>query len=161
MTQNSQTLASGEEARNTSEAFYTALEALLAGRGTEDMSALWHHADWVSTVHPLGRWARGWNEVLATWREIAAVFSIYRGHDKRADRIGSPHHLSVEVCGDTAYSYAVFESCLYMPEGELKLTLNETNILHRFDGQWKVVHHHADQAPAEWQERIRRMVAAG
>ncbi len=125
------------------------------------MNEIWHHADFVTTGHPFGHWARGWTEVWATWEEGAAVFATYKGHEGRSDNIGGIHELKVTVLGDVAHGTGVYKSKLYMSDGELNLRANCTNIAHRVNGVWKLVHHHADQAPPEWQAAIGRMVQAG
>ncbi|HYQ29557.1 MAG TPA: nuclear transport factor 2 family protein [Polyangiaceae bacterium] len=142
-------------------AFYDALDALLRGQGTQPMSQAWHHADYVSSSHPYGDWAFGWAEVWATWQEGAAVWAHYHGHADRSDRICGIQDLQVKVHGDTAYGASVYRSKFYMSEGELNLKVNCSDVLHLIDGAWKVVHHHADQAPPAWQARIEKMVQLG
>ena len=142
--------------------FYDALEDLLRARGTAAMDEIWHHTDYATTSHPFGSWARGWTEVKVNWDEGAAVFGVYKGHEHRSDRIGGIHDLKVVVLGDAAYGTGIYRSKLYMSDGgELNLSLNCTNIVHRIDGVWKIVHHHADQAQLDWQAAIGAMVAAG
>jgi ketosteroid isomerase-like protein len=150
-----------EEATQAFHALYEALDELLRGKGTKNMHDIWHHADYVTSSHPFGDWARGWAEVWATWEEGAAVWSVYQGHAERSDRIGGIHGLHVAVRGDSAYGTSVYRSKLYMSEGPLDLKVNCTDIVHRIDGAWKVVHHHADQAPPAWQARIGQMVRLG
>ncbi len=150
-----------EEAARAFHALYEALDDLLHGKRTKKMGELWHHADYVTSSHPFGDWARGWAEVSATWEEVGAVWSVYSGHANRSDRIGGIHGLRVVLRGDTAYGTSVYRSKLYMSEGELDLKVNCTDIVHRIDGVWKVVHHHADQAPPPWQARIGQMVQQG
>jgi hypothetical protein len=140
---------------------YEALDDLLRGKGTQKMHDLWHHADYVTSSHPFGDWARGWAEVWATWEESAAVLGVYRGHAERTDPIGGIHGLRLALRGDAAYGTSVYRSKLYLSEGELDLKVNCTDIVHRIDGVWKVVHHHADQAPPSWQARIGQMVQLG
>jgi hypothetical protein len=154
-------MGSAEEAGKAILRFYDALEDLLRGRGTGLMNEVWHHGDYVSTAHPFGHWARGWTEVWATWEEGAAVFTTYKGHASRTDVIGTIQELKVTVHGDAAHSIGVYKSRLYMSEGPIDLKVNCTNIAHRIDGAWKLVHHHADQAPPEWNARIGKMVETG
>ena len=155
-------MASAEEqAAEVIYGFYSALDDLLRGNGTAAMAAIWHHGDYVTTAHPFGDWARGWSEVWANWEEGAAVFSCYKGHVGRTERIGTISGLAVGVCGDAAFGTSVYQSKLYMSDGELELRVNCTNIVHRINGVWKLVHHHADQAPPAWQAAIGRMVQAG
>lgn len=150
-----------DEAAKAIYKFYDALEDLLLARGTEAMNQIWHHGDYVTTVHPFGHWARGWTEVWATWEEVPAVFATYKGHAQRTDTIGGIHELHVNVTGDAAYGTGVYKSRLYMSDGPIDLRVNCTNIAHRVNGVWKLVHHHADQAPPDWQAAIGRMVQAG
>jgi ketosteroid isomerase-like protein len=138
--------------------FYDALEDLLQGRSADAMSEACLHDDFVTTVHPFGHWARGWKEVFATWQEVGAIFSLYRGHANRDDRIGNIYDLRVAVLGDVAYTTGVFKSLLYLTFGEATLKVNCTNILHKRDGVWKVVHHHPDQASPDYQAKLGRMV---
>ncbi|HEX5098220.1 MAG TPA: nuclear transport factor 2 family protein [Polyangiaceae bacterium] len=154
-------MGSAEEAAKAIQKFYDALEDLLRGRGTALMNEVWHHGDYVTTAHPFGHWARGWTEVWATWEEGAAVFATYQGHATRTDLIGSIHDLKVAVHGDAAHSTGVYKSRLYMSEGPMDLRANCTNVAHRIDGVWKLVLHHADQAPPEWNARIGKMVESG
>jgi ketosteroid isomerase-like protein len=150
-----------EEVKAAIYEFYGALDDLLQGRGTERMANAWHHDASVTTVHPFGMWSTGWDEVWATWEEGAAVFSFYQGHKNRNDNIGGIHDLKVSILGDAAYGASVFKSRLYLPDGEIRLSVNCTNIVHRRNGAWKLVHHHPDQAPPDWQAAIARMVEAG
>jgi len=154
-------MAATDEAREAILRFYQALDDLLSGKGSEGMSEAWSHDDFVTTVHPFGHWARGWKEVWATWEEIGAVFSFYRGHADRDDNIGDVHDLRVTVLGDVAYSIGIYKSCLYLPEGETRLSVNCTNLAQRRDGVWKIIHHHPDQATADYQAAVGRMVERG
>jgi len=57
--------------------FYGALETLLSGGGTEAMRAAWHHTPRVTSAHPMGDWAYGWEEVQG--RKVPVV--LFRGRD--------------------------------------------------------------------------------
>jgi len=150
-----------EQAAKAITMFYDALEDLLRARGTAKMNEIWHHGDYVTTVHPFGHWARGWSEVSATWEEALLVFALYKGHASRTDVIGGINDLKVTVLGDAAHSTGVYKSRLYMSDGPMDLSVNCTNVAHRIDGSWKLVLHHADQAPPAWQAAIGKMVQAG
>jgi ketosteroid isomerase-like protein len=141
--------------------FYDALDDLLQAKGTRRMSDIWHHGDYVTAAHPFGGWARGWAEVWATWEEAAAVFAVYKGHAARNEPIGGIHEFNLAVRGDVAYCTSIYKSTLYMSDTVLRLKANCTDIAHRVDGVWKLVHHHADQAPPDWQAAIGRMVQTG
>lgn len=116
--------------------FYDAIEKLVGGEGLEAMRAAWHHTDRVTSGHPSGDWAVGWDEVWATW-EVFAAFG-------RNDRGGSEvRGLKAYVYGDVAYTTCIFVASPAFG-GE---SLACTNVLHRANGVWKIVHHHADKAP--------------
>jgi ketosteroid isomerase-like protein len=154
--------ADEDAVRAATEDFYLALDELLQGRGNQAMSDVWLHEEFVTTVHPLGHWARGWKEVWATWQEIEAVWGFYKGHKQRTDRIGGIHDLRVAVLGDVAYSISVFRSKMYLADNTtIGLNVNCTNVLQRSNGGWKLVHHHPDQAPPEFIAGIQRMIEAG
>jgi ketosteroid isomerase-like protein len=151
-----------EAVRLAIEGFYQVLDDLLLGKGNQAMSDAWLHEDFVTTVHPLGHWARGWKEVWATWQEIEAVWGFYKGHQQRSDRSSGIHELKFAVFGDVAHSISIFRSKMYMADGTtIGLNVNCTNVLHRNSGTWKVVHHHPDQAPADFVASIQKMVEAG
>lgn len=150
-----------EAVRRATFRFYEALDELLLGHGTDAMCDAWHQGDFTSTVHIVGHWAWGWTEVLATWKEIGAVFSLYRGHVGRPHGIGTIHDLHIAMMGDAAYTTGIYKSLLFLPEGEMRLSVNCTNVLWLRDGEWKVVHHHPDQAPADYQAAIARIVTGG
>jgi ketosteroid isomerase-like protein len=116
--------------------FYSAIEDMVSGRGLDAMEAVWHHTPRVTSKHPMSDWALGWDEVWATWG-IAATFG-------RADRGGSSlASAQVHVYGDIAYSTAVFQAAPAWG-GERLLC---TNVLQKLDGEWKIIHHHADPGP--------------
>jgi ketosteroid isomerase-like protein len=116
--------------------FYRALEDLLTGKGIEAMREAWHHTPRVTSAHPLGDWSRGWEEVEATWSTFIQI--------GRPEMAGSEvTELHAFVYGDVAYTTCVFVTAPFAG----KIKLNCTNVLHRADGAWKIVHHHADKSP--------------
>jgi len=126
-----------EKVRAATQRFYDALELMITGHGTKAMRDAWHHTALVSGAHPTGDWAYGWDEVLATWEAFATI--------------GNPQHagtrvrdIHVHLYGDVAYTTSVFTAAPSF--GGAKM--NCTNVLHRVDGVWKVVHHHADRTPS-------------
>jgi ketosteroid isomerase-like protein len=117
--------------------FYNAIEAMVSGKGLEPMQEAWHHTDRVTTGHPRGDWARGWDEVLATWKVFAGFGREGRGGSRIRD-------LQVNVYGDFAYTTCIFVASPAFGGDSLACT----NILHRMDGVWKIIHHHVDKSPA-------------
>jgi ketosteroid isomerase-like protein len=122
-------------ARAAVERFYAALESLITGHGTDLMKLAWHHTDAVTAAHPLGDWSYGWEEILATWEVVAGIGSPENG----GSRI---RNLQVRAYGDMAYSTCVFVAGARFGGA----TVNCTNVLVRDDGDWKIVHHHADKS---------------
>jgi ketosteroid isomerase-like protein len=117
--------------------FYDAIEQILIGGDPAAMSEAWHHTDAVTSRHPSGDWANGWQEVWALWAGFVGFGRADRGGSRVLSR-------GVHVYGDVAYTTVVFV-CAPAFGGD---TLNCTNILQRLDGAWKVIHHHADVSPS-------------
>lgn len=116
--------------------FYDAIEDMVSGKGLEAMSAAWHHSARATGGHPSGEWSEGWDEIWATWE----VFSSFG----RADRAGSSiRSLKAYVYGDVAYTTCIFTASPAFGGDSLACT----NVLHKSDGVWKIVHHHADKSP--------------
>ncbi len=126
--------------------FYDAIEAMASGKGIAAMKAAWHHTPRVTSRHPSGGWARGWDEVWVTW-ELLNAFG-------RADRGGGKlEEVEVQVYGDIAYATTRFTSAPAWGA----VTVSCTNVLQRVDGEWKLLHHHADSAP-EMGAALERML---
>jgi ketosteroid isomerase-like protein len=126
-----------ELARAATLKFYEALEAMIAGKGLGPMKDAWHQTDRVTSGHPSGEWAQGWDEVLATW-EVFAGF----GHPSRCG--SKVRDVRVYVYGDVAYATSTFTSSPAFGTAALACT----NVLQRVNGVWKIIHHHADKSPA-------------
>jgi ketosteroid isomerase-like protein len=125
-----------EEVIAATRRFYDAIEAMVGGRGLDAMNDAWHHTSRVTGGHPSGEWAEGWDEIWATWQVFAAF--------GRADRAGSKiRSLRAYVYGDVAYTTCIFIASPAYGGGSIACT----NVLHRADGVWKIVHHHADKSP--------------
>jgi len=126
-----------QEVLLAAERFYAAIEEVSCGNGLNAMRDAWHHTARVTSRHPSGDWAQGWDEVWATWEVFASFGRADRGGSKVSD-------LRANVYGDIAYT-----TCHYRASpakgGE---SLACTNVLQRIDGVWKVIHHHADKSAA-------------
>jgi hypothetical protein len=126
-----------DEVRAAAERFYAAIEAMVSGKGLEPMREAWHHTSRVTGGHPSGDWAQGWDEIYATWEVFSSFGHPTRGGSKIRD-------LKVHLYGDDV----AYTTCIFIASpafgGE---SLACTNVLHRQNGVWKVVHHHADKSP--------------
>jgi ketosteroid isomerase-like protein len=109
---------------------------LVSGKGIELMKQACHHTDRVTGGHPSGEWAQGWDEVLATWTVFGGFGHPQRGGSRIRD-------LRVYVYGDIAYTTCIFIASPAFGADALACT----NVIHRVDGEWKVIHHHADKSP--------------
>jgi ketosteroid isomerase-like protein len=116
--------------------FYQAIETLISGGGCDEMSASWHHADRVTSRHPMDKWMIGWTEIWETWKFTASFGREDRGGSKVRD-------LHPYVNGNLAYVTVIFQASAAWGGDEL----NCTNVLEKIDGTWKIIHHHADPSP--------------
>jgi hypothetical protein len=115
---------------------YDGLDDMAAGRGLERIKDAWEHSDRVTAGHPSGEWSQGFDEIMVGFGLFAAL--------GRPDRGGSTvRNMTAHVYGDIAYTTCLFTAAPAFG-GE---TLACTNVLRRVDGQWKVIHHHADRSP--------------
>jgi ketosteroid isomerase-like protein len=126
-----------EEVLAATKRFYEAIEQMVAGGGAGPMREAWHHGPRVTSAHPTGDWANGWDEVSATWDVFASFGKAGHGGTQIRD-------LKVFVFGDVAYTTSVFVASPTWGGARL----NCTNVLQRIDGVWKVIHHHPDKAPS-------------
>ena len=127
-----------EQVRAASDAFYRALRQVCR-RNAAPMSEVWHHDERVSTVHPMGSWVVGWEQVWATWQELAHVLS--------AGEI-TVHDARMQLLGDVAIIACVEDVSLTIGESPVRWRSNVTNVFARRAGHWKMIHHHADKAPS-------------
>jgi hypothetical protein len=122
--------------RDATMRFYNAIEAMVSGKGLDPMQDAWHHTPRVTSGHPSGDWAQGWDEVFATWKVFAAFGKEGRGGSRVRD-------LSVHLHGDIAYTTCTFVASPAFGSDHLACT----NVLQKLGGAWKIIHHHADKSP--------------
>src|SRR5918995_3311832 len=67
-------MAVEDEIRQASEQFYEALNRTING-DSGSMMEVWSHSSEVTTLHPLGGRETGWEEVRASWEQVAQEFS--------------------------------------------------------------------------------------
>jgi ketosteroid isomerase-like protein len=135
-----------EEVRAASARFYEALNQLCRGDPAR-MPDVWHQTAHVSTVHPFGDWAYGWEQAWATWQEIAQ--SARNGTVLARD-------LKIFVYGTMAYTTGVEDVTVSYGETVARWSANVTNVFSKTDGEWKMIHHHSDKAPAA-EEALERL----
>ncbi len=126
-----------DEIRKALDAFYDALNKMLNG-DVDPMCELWSHADDVTYMGPLGDMQVGWQQVEDSWR-----------HQTRMRMGGEvlPQEVSIVVAGEMGYAICIERGEDLRPDGEpVLIDHRATNVWRREDGEWKMVHHHADIA---------------
>jgi ketosteroid isomerase-like protein len=107
---------------------------------------LWSHRDPVTLFGAMGMAESGWDQLSETYRWVASRFSNVS--DFRFDVE------LVEVRGDMAYTlgFERFNGSIAGRPVE-PVTVRVTHIYRREDGEWKIVHRHADNPPQGADER--------
>lgn len=116
-------------------AFYRALEA----RDLDTMSAVWHHDEAVSCVHPGWHRLDGWEEVERSWANIFA--------NSRPWAV-SCEDMRIALAGDLAWVTCVEVIVPFGGEtSDDAARMQATNLFGRVAGEWRLVHHHASPSP--------------
>jgi ketosteroid isomerase-like protein len=132
-------MSTDDEVREASKRFYAALNAMLNG-DAGSLADIWSHSATVTTMHPVGGRQVGWDEVRASWEQIARLASA--GQVVMDDQI-------IRVAGDAAYELGVERGHVKIAGQEVQAIEDRvTNIYLREAGQWKIVHHHTDISQA-------------
>jgi ketosteroid isomerase-like protein len=144
----SQSSTGADAVRDASDQLYDALEELLNGDASA-MAEVWSHEDDVTTMTELGGRDEGWDAISGSMAEAAAVCSD--GTATRTDQV-------IRVTGDLAYELCTESlSATFMGE-PITWEHRATNIYRKENGEWKVVHQHAD-LNAELAEKVADMGA--
>jgi ketosteroid isomerase-like protein len=99
---------------------------------------LWSTADPVTVFGAFGPCKSGWAEVSRTFRWVASRFSHCTSFDLELVAAGAS--------GDLAYTVGYERSSRSLDGGPVEpSTLRVTHVYRREDGEWKIVHRHADQ----------------
>ena len=103
--------------------------------------AMWSHNDPV-TVFGTWRLNNGWEGVSDAISNVAATFSDCKSYDFEVHAAGAS--------GDLAYTVG-FERSHRSVDGSppSDMVLRVTHIYRRIDGDWKIMHRHADFPPAD------------
>jgi uncharacterized protein (TIGR02246 family) len=141
-------VAAEDDVRAASDQFYSALEAMANGDASS-MADVWSHEDDVTAMHPIGGREAGWEAVSESFAGVASAST--KGTVTRSDQI-------IRVVGDGAYELCT-ESVSWTFAGEpMSLEGRTTNVYRKEDGEWKMVHHHADHHAA-FAEKVANMSA--
>lgn len=133
-------MAAIDEVRKASDQFYSALSRMAVGE-TDTMKSLWSHDDSITTMHPIGGREKGWDAVNGSFNGVAQAATGGKGKVELKDQL-------IRVLGDVAYEVGNEEGELHLGGKQIKIDQRVTNIYHKEDGSWKLIHHHADISPA-------------
>ena len=114
--------------------FYRAL----ANADLGAMSGLWLQSDEASCVHPGWPMLEGWEAIRESWQ---AIFK-----NQGPLRIW-PEAVAVHLAGGVAWVTCIENIDASRELTDLLIQARATNIFHRVDGRWKMVHHHASPLP--------------
>jgi len=124
----------GNEVVAVNEEFYRALESL----EIERMDKVWHHADWITCVHPGGPMLTGWDNIRDSWVQI------FKGTQDIRFELSET---SVRIENRTAWVTCI-ENILHLStSGVSNVAATATNIFLQTADGWRIVLHHASPVP--------------
>jgi len=132
---------------------YRDAETALHNGDAAPRKAMWAHMDPV-TLLGAALSATGWDEIAPIFDRLQARFSNCRSCEHELIAAGAS--------GDLAYMVALEHTTASVGGSEpLSYALRATTVFRREDGEWKVVHRHADPVSSEnGAELVQRLVAA-
>jgi ketosteroid isomerase-like protein len=117
-----------------------AAETAIHNGNPELRLALWSRTDPV-TLFGARDSGTGWNDLSARFHNIASWFSDSAEYDFEVVAAGAS--------GDLAYTVGYEHNRVKVDGQPTTYTLRVTHVYRREDGQWRIVHRHADFPPAE------------
>jgi ketosteroid isomerase-like protein len=100
--------------------------------------ALWSRSDPV-TLYGARLSAAGWADIEPTFRTVASWFSDSEAYQFEVIAAGAS--------GDLAYTVGYEHNRVNVDGQPRSYTLRATHVYRREDGQWRIVHRHADPPP--------------
>jgi ketosteroid isomerase-like protein len=100
--------------------------------------ALWSHGDPV-TLYGASLTGSGWEKLSADFATVASWFSDSQEYDFELVAAGAS--------GDLAYTVGYEHNVVTVRGAPSTYTLRVTHVYRREDGEWKIVHRHADAPP--------------
>lgn len=117
-----------------------AAEKAIHGGDVEPRLALWSRTDPV-TLFGAKLSGTGWEELSATFRKVASWFSDSTDYDFELVAAGAS--------GDLAYTVGYEHNQVKVDGQPQTYSLRVTHVYRREEGQWRIVHRHADFPPAD------------
>ena len=130
-------MSTEDEVRKASKQFYAGLNRMLNG-DADPLADIWSHNAAVTAMHPIGGRKVGWDEVRASFEQVAQLASD--GKVELKDQL-------IRVVGDVAYEAGVEYGRLKLADQQVTIEHRVTNIYQREGGAWKMTHHHTDTSP--------------
>jgi ketosteroid isomerase-like protein len=116
-----------------------AAETAIHNGDVEPRLALWSRTDPV-TLYGAKVSGTGWDALSAMFRTVASWFSDSEEYDLQLVAAGAS--------GDLAYTVGYEHNRVKVDGVPRTYTLRVTHVYRREDGQWRIVHRHADSPPA-------------
>src|SRR5918999_1511148 len=130
-------MAAADDFDEVLEQYHQALDEIMKG-SPDGYKGLYSHRNDVTLANPFGPPARGWEEVAKTLERAAS-------HYRDGEATGF-ENLAKYVTAELAYTVEM-ERCQAKVEGRddvTPLAVRVTTIFRPEEGEWKVVHRHAD-----------------
>jgi ketosteroid isomerase-like protein len=126
------------------------VEAALAAMGSGDpepYAKLWAKSEDVTLFGAWGPIEKGYEQLAETFRWVGSRF--------KGGRL-VPENTVVFASGDLAYTVGFERGEVAVDDGPTRpMTIRITHIYRRIDGAWRLVHRHADFAPADQRQGTR------
>jgi ketosteroid isomerase-like protein len=139
-------MAIEDEVRAASDRFYSALNRM----DVSQLQNVWSQSNTVTTMHPMGGEQVGWPEVRKSFADAAGLMADI--HVELANQL-------IRTGEDLAYEVGIERGRGKIAGEQIEIEHRVTNVYRREGGQWKMVHHHTDVAPA-MVDLLRRLQAA-
>jgi len=131
-------MAEEDDVRKASKQFYNALTSMSKGNA-EQMGEIWSHDESATAMHPIGGRDVGWKAVKNSFDQVAGLAT--EGSVELKDQL-------IRVVGDVAYEIGIESGGFKIAGHQVNIEQRVTNIYQLKSGEWKMIHHHGDVAPA-------------
>jgi ketosteroid isomerase-like protein len=134
------------EIKEANARFYEAVSS----QSLSQMEAVWLHTPWTKCVHPGWELLTGWDKIRKSWEDIFRNAGYLRV---------TISNLSIQVRNDVAWVVCTENIASAHETNYQTATAQATNIFHKVEQAWFLVHHHASPVkvnePVEASESIQ------
>jgi ketosteroid isomerase-like protein len=113
--------------------FYEAVSS----QSLAQIDAVWSHASWIKCVHPGWELLVGWQKIRESWE------NIFRNAEYLRIMISN---VAIEIRSEVAWVVCTENIASAHEANYQTATAQATNIYHKIEGVWLLVHHHASPA---------------